>query len=83
LPKFRDLKNYCERTGWELYKEKSDHYYYRKILPDGTVLKTKVSYVLGKEIPFHLFQDILKDGKKDWDFVNEITKGPIGQSLGT
>ena len=64
MPKFRDLKNYCERTGWELYKEKSDHYYYRKILPDGTVLKTRVSHALGKEIPFHLFQDILKDQLK-------------------
>jgi hypothetical protein len=50
--------------GWELYKEKSDHYYYRKILPNGTVLKTRVSHALGKEIPFHLFQDILKDHLK-------------------
>jgi predicted RNA binding protein YcfA (HicA-like mRNA interferase family) len=64
LPKFRDLKNYCERTGWELYKEKSDHYYYRKILLDGTVLRTKISHVLGKEIPYHLFHEILKDQLK-------------------
>ncbi len=64
MPKFRDLKNYCERTGWELYKENGDHYYYRKILPNGLVLRTKVSRALGKEISFHLFQDILKDQLK-------------------
>lgn len=61
MPKFRDLKNYCERSGWELYKEKGDHYYFRKILSDGTVLRTKVSHAINKEIPFHLFQAILKN----------------------
>jgi hypothetical protein len=45
----------------ELYKERGDHYYFRKILADGTVLRTKVSHALGKEIPFYLFQEILKN----------------------
>jgi hypothetical protein len=60
LPKFRDLKNYCERSDWELFKEDSDHYYYRKLLPDGTLLRTKVSRSLGKEIGKTLFREILK-----------------------
>jgi hypothetical protein len=60
LPKWRNLKNYCERTGWELYKEGGDHYYYRKLLPDGNVLRTKVSRALTKEIRGHMFQEILK-----------------------
>lgn len=60
MPKFSDLKRYCERTGWELYNTGADHYYYRKRLPDGTLLKTEVSHSLSKEIDKYLFQIILK-----------------------
>jgi predicted RNA binding protein YcfA (HicA-like mRNA interferase family) len=60
LPKFRDLKNYCERAGWELFKENGDHYFYRKRRPNGELLETKVSRALGKEIPGHLYNLILK-----------------------
>ena len=42
MPKWKDLKRYCERDHWELYKE-TDHYFFRKVLDDGTVLRTKVS----------------------------------------
>jgi hypothetical protein len=59
LPKWRDLKKYCENTGWEFYKENNDHFHYRKILPDGTVLKTKVSMALSKEIHHNMFHMIL------------------------
>lgn len=58
MPKWKDLKRYCEHDGWELYKE-TDHYFYRKILDDGTVLRTKVSKGSG-EIHFHLWHEILK-----------------------
>jgi hypothetical protein len=34
MPRWKELKRFCERDGWELYKD-TDHYYYRKILPDG------------------------------------------------
>lgn len=42
MPKWKDLKRYCERDHWELYKE-TDLYFFRKVLDDGTVLRTKVS----------------------------------------
>jgi hypothetical protein len=58
LPRYRDLKRYCERTGWELFKT-TDHYWYRKILDDGSILVTKVSMALGKEIPRHVWKYIL------------------------
>jgi len=60
LPKFRDLLNYCRNAGWEEYKTGGDHYYFRFITADGTILRTKVSRSLGKEIPKHLFEEILK-----------------------
>lgn len=42
MPSWKELKRFCDRDGWEFYKE-TDHYFYRKILNDGTVLRTKVS----------------------------------------
>lgn len=58
MPKWKDVRRYCERKGWELYKN-TDHYFYRKILHDGTVLRTKVSKGSG-EVPPRLWQHILK-----------------------
>ena len=59
MPKFRDLKRYCERNGWEEYKKGSDHYRYRKFV-GGKWLRTRVSHSLGKEIPSRIWKDILK-----------------------
>lgn len=57
-PKFRELKAYCEKNGWVLVR-KTDHFYYEKTLPDGTLLRTRVSMALHKEIPKHLWKHIL------------------------
>ncbi len=58
MPSWKELRRFCERDGWELYKE-TDHYYYRKILPDGSVLRTKVSQGSG-QIGYYLWREILK-----------------------
>ncbi len=29
MPGWKDLKRFCERDNWELFKD-TDHYYYRK-----------------------------------------------------
>ena len=42
MPRWKELKKFCDNDGWELYKD-TDHYFYRKKLEDGTVLYTKVS----------------------------------------
>lgn len=59
MPSWRDLKRFCDRDGWELYKT-TDHFYYRKLMPDGTIKRTKVSNASG-EIKKHLWQEILKE----------------------
>ena len=59
MPKWKDLKRFCERDGWELYKS-TDHYYYRKDLGYGEWLYTKVSFGSG-EIPKNLFKRIMKE----------------------
>ncbi|HEU4963422.1 MAG TPA: type II toxin-antitoxin system HicA family toxin [Bacilli bacterium] len=58
MPNWRDLRRFCEKDEWELYKA-TDHYYYRKRRPDGTMKYTMVSRGTG-EIKKYLWQDILK-----------------------
>ena len=71
MPKWKDLKRYCDRDGWELYKD-TDHYYYRKVLDDGTVLRTKVSKGSG-EIHYHLWREILsKQLKTTQEHFNDV-----------
>jgi hypothetical protein len=59
MPRWRELKRFCESDNWELYKD-TDHYYYRKTDDNGNIRKTKVSKGSG-EIPRKLWQCILKD----------------------
>ena len=58
MAKWSELRRYCEKNGWVLFKN-TDHYYFRKVLQDGTVLRTKVSRGSG-EIPKRLWREILK-----------------------
>ena len=54
----KEHKRFCESDGWQLYKQ-TDHYYFRKVLPNGEVVKTMVT--MGKkEYSPSLFQRILK-----------------------
>lgn len=59
MPKWRELKRFCENDGWELYKD-TDHYFYRKKCEDGTIKRTKVSKGSG-EIYLHMWRSILKN----------------------
>jgi hypothetical protein len=49
LPSTQDLHRFCEVDEWEVRKtargkRAGDHTRYRKVLPDGSVLTTKVSH---------------------------------------
>ena len=57
MPKWKELKRFCEKDDWELYKN-TDHFYYRKITSDGSVKRTKVSKGSG-EIHQHMWKEIL------------------------
>ena len=58
MPTWRDLKKFCDKDGWELYKD-TDHYYYKKYDEDGNLKLTRVSKGTG-EIHGSLWQQILK-----------------------
>jgi hypothetical protein len=51
-PEYDDLRRFCELDGWEELSRvrggSGDHRRYRKVLPDGTILRTKVSHGKGQ-----------------------------------
>lgn len=65
MPSWRELKRFCEKDGWELYKD-TDYYFYRKLDEDGTIKRTKISKGTG-EIKYHLWREILKKQLKVTD----------------
>jgi len=58
-PKFGDLKGYCDKNGWVMIRN-TDYWYYEKVLNNGTVLRTKISHSVSKEIPKNLWDRILR-----------------------
>lgn len=58
MPRWKELKRFCERDGWELYKD-TDHYFYRKTDKNGNIRMTKVSKGSG-EIHAKMWREILK-----------------------
>ena len=61
MPRFSDLRRFLERDGWTEYgRPGSDHLKFMKVLADGTVLRTKVSHSLAREIPPSLWPKIRK-----------------------
>lgn len=58
MPRWKELKRFCENDDWELYKD-TDHYFYKKIDEEGNLLRTKVSKGSG-EIHPRMFHEILK-----------------------
>lgn len=51
-PDFEDLRRFCEIDGWEelhpVRGGSGDHRRYRKLLADGTILRTRVSHGRGQ-----------------------------------
>jgi len=71
MPSWRDLKSFCGHDGWELYRT-TDHFYFQKLMPDGTLKMTRVSMGSG-EIPSRLWQQILKRQLQvDQEYLNRI-----------
>ena len=58
MPKWSELRRFCENDGWILYK-KTNHYYYKKTIKGNIILRTKVSFG-SKEISPYLWREILK-----------------------
>ena len=42
MPRWKELKRFCDRDGWELYKD-TDHYFYETILKKLYSIRTSIS----------------------------------------
>jgi hypothetical protein len=87
---FRDLKAFVERDGWHEEANlargrprRGDHLRYRKELPDGSILRTKVPHNLRDEIGPDLFRHILRDQLRvtDDQFWAVVRRGPIDPTV--
>ena len=70
MPSWRDLKRFCERDGWELYKN-TDHYFFRKIDENGNLRFTKVSRGTG-EIKGFLWNENMSPYVRDCEIIDEV-----------
>ncbi len=59
MPSWREIERFCRRDGWQEYKTKTHHYYFRKQLENGNFKRVKVSRGTG-EVRGHLWKEILK-----------------------
>jgi len=72
MPSWNDLKRFCERDGWELYKQ-TDYYFYQKLMPDGTLKRTKLS-MSTSEIKHNLWREIRKKQLQvTQEYFNELS----------
>ena len=86
LPSTADLHRFCEIDEWEIKKtargkKAGDHTRYTKTLPDGTVLRTKVSHGREGIDDADLFSHILRTqlqvtAAQFWGTVDQGTKPP-------
>lgn len=64
-PRFSDIRRFCQIDGWEelgrVRGGTGDHWRYRKILPDGTVLRTRASHSKEQIADPHLWQRIWRE----------------------
>lgn len=65
LPRLAELTRFCEIDGWEALQRArggaGDHRRYRKVLADGTVLRTRVSHGAGEIGDAGLWKRIWRD----------------------
>lgn len=55
--RWTELKQFCEKDGWELYKQ-TNRWYFRKVMTDGTVKRVKV-HMEDSEINPSLLREML------------------------
>ena len=93
-PTYRQLKKFCQVEGWEdedalRGRPTGDHFRYRLTLPNGKILRTRVSHGSG-QVGGDLFKHILRDQlqvseREFWAAVDKRTppdRGPASSPPG-
>jgi hypothetical protein len=58
-PTWREIEEFCQKDGWEIIRS-TGHVFFRKVLPDGTVLETPRSFAGDKAMSPGRFLAILR-----------------------
>ena len=71
-----EVEEFCRRDGWQHIRS-TDHEFYRKVLPDGTVLETHVSFSSNKKMSPGRFLSVLRTQLKvsQEDFWDTLRTG--------
>jgi hypothetical protein len=75
-PTWRQIERFCGIDGWREVRS-SDHAFYEKTLPDGTVLRTHRSFASRKTMGAGRFKAILRNQLRvsEDDFWNALETG--------
>lgn len=86
LPRWSDLRRFCDVDGWEERGRTrggiGDHYRYRRLLPDGRILRTKASHgndeIGDPRLWHHILHDQLELESEDefWEAVRSGRPAP-------
>ena len=83
LPTWNDLERFCEIDGWE--RREGDHIRFRKQLPDGRILRTKVSRkgaaTIARGLWTHIWRDQLALGSEN-EFWEALQSGEAAMREG-
>jgi predicted RNA binding protein YcfA (HicA-like mRNA interferase family) len=62
--KFDDFRRVLERAGFVKVRDRK-HETWRKILPDRTILRVRISHQHGRDVPRWLFHEMLRQAGLD------------------
>ncbi len=86
-PRFSDLRRFCELDGWEEQRgatgRRGDHFRYRKVLPDGRILRTKASHSdeeIGRDLWNHIWREQLALENEDQFWEALETREPVDRT---
>ena len=71
-----EVEEFCKRDGWQHIRS-ADHQFYRKVLGDGTVLETHISFSSNKTMSPGRFMSVLRTQLKvsQEDFWDTLRTG--------
>jgi len=70
---FNDFRKVLNRLGFEKLRSQK-HETWRKILPNGSILRVRISHQHKKDIPKWLFHEMLRQAGIDEEQFKEILK---------
>ncbi len=72
--KFDDFHRVLKRAGFAKVRDRK-HETWRKVLPDGTILRVRISHQHSRDIPRWLFHEMLRQAGLDEATFRKLLRG--------